>query len=124
MKIVNGKTLLSMPKGTVFCWYYEGIKEFGEMAVKQDSSTICFLYQEVVDVDCEHTGEYMDILKSSEEKGTEFKLNFTMPKKELVVDDRQLYAVFNKNDVIGLIGLLTENLTNAYGEQSCLTTQE
>jgi hypothetical protein len=116
MKIVNGKTLLSLPKGTVFCWYYEDIKEFGQMAVKQDSNTICFLYQEVVDVDCEHTGEYMDILKSSEEKGTEFKLNFTMPKKELVVDDGQLYAVFNKNDVLGLIGLLTENFVNAYGE--------
>jgi hypothetical protein len=115
MRIVNLDTFLAMPPGTVFCKYESC--NFDELMIKDESSpTKDFYYVSPTDeVDCSSCGERMGILESSEETGDSFPLHFNTVSRDGMYEAEQLFAVWERKDVVGLIGRLQQALQDGYG---------
>ena len=63
-----------------------------------------FLSQEIIDaVECESTDEYLYILDSAEDNGTSFSMDFDYPKRDGYLNEEQLFAIWEKEDVEKLI---------------------
>lgn len=103
MKIVDLKTFLSMPVGTVFCKYepcfMEPLHIKGENCGERD-----FFYQSIADaVDANDSGEFFELLDNSEKTGAEVRLDFNCQGRDGCFKDDQLFAVWHPNDVRALI---------------------
>ncbi len=115
MKIVDRKTFLAMPAGTLFSKYEPEV--FGELCIKDESMPEIndFIYQEIVNsIKCNGSFDMHLILNDAEKKGTSFQLDFDCTSRDGLFDSDQLFAVWEQNDVKALIDRLQEAL-NSYG---------
>lgn len=103
MKIVDRKTFIAMPANTLFSKYEPCF--FGELEIKGESiGEIDFYVQQIVDaVDANNTEELDEILFDAEENKTSFKMDFSCEGRDGLFDDNQLFAVWERDDVIALI---------------------
>ncbi|MFJ3487183.1 hypothetical protein ACIPL1_27755 [Pseudomonas sp. NPDC090202] len=115
MRIVNLPTFLSMAEGTVFSKYEP--QNFREPMVKAESlGDIDFRYTSLTDeVDCLDSDERMSILFAAEEAGTSFALHFNTLCRDGEFDPDQLFVVWAREDVEGLIVRLQQALADGYG---------
>jgi hypothetical protein len=118
MKIVNRKTFLAMPEGTVFAKYDPSI--IREPMVKFDTiesggKVIDFYYASLTDeVDCSGSFERDGIMDAAEHEGVPFALHFNTQCRDGLYDADQLFAVWDRDDVVGLIARLQLALTDGY----------
>lgn len=118
MRIVDRKTFLAMPVGTVFAKYDPSI--IREPMVKFDSSAfngelIDFYYASLTDeVDCSGSFERDGIMDAAEHEGVPFALHFNTQCRDGMYDADQLFAVWDRDDVVGLIARLQLALTDGY----------
>jgi hypothetical protein len=118
MRIVDRKTFLAMPAGTVFAKYDPSI--IREPMVKCDSipvrgELVDFRYVSLTDeVDSSGSDEMLDILDAGETKGTSFALHFNTEGRDGMFDADQLFAVWERDDVEGLIARLQLALADGY----------
>lgn len=122
MRIVDRKTFLAMPEGTVFSKYDPSI--IREPMVKCDyiesrGELIDFRYVSLTDeVDCSGSIERDAIMYAAEESGTPFALHFNTQCRDGMYDKNQLFAVWERADVEGLISRLGMALTEGYGAKA------
>ena len=109
MRIVNRQTFLDMPEGTVFAKYDSCIMR--ELMVKSDSipgELVDLRYMRLTDtVDCSGPSECNDILAAAEDEGAAFSLHFNTSYPDGMSDADQLFAVWERDDVEGVIALLS-----------------
>jgi len=119
MRIVDRQTFLAMPEGTVFAKYDPSI--IREPMVKCDSIAIRgelkdFRYVSLTDeVDCSDSQECIDIKEAAVLEGTSFALHFNTQNRDGLFDAGQLFAVWDRDDVEGLISRIQMALTDGYG---------
>lgn len=118
MRIVDRKTFLAMPVGTVFAKYDPSI--IREPMVKRDSTAVRdelvdFRYVSLTDqIDCSGTCEMLGILDYAEIEGRPFALHFNTENRDGLYDADQLFAVWGRDDVEGLISRLQSALAEGY----------
>ncbi|WP_395601175.1 hypothetical protein AB4P95_30150 (plasmid) [Pseudomonas sp. A1437] len=122
MRIVDRKTFLAMPEGTVFAKYDPSI--IREPMVKADSigsegKLIDFRYTSLTDeVDCSGSFERDGIMDLAEIEGAPFALHFNTLCRDGLFDADQLFAVWERDDIMGLITRLQQALADGYGSKS------
>ena len=110
MRIVDHKTFLAMPAGTVFSKYSPGA--FDSLAIKGETvGTIDFFVQEIESaVDADHSGDLYDKLEAAQHKGASLSMDFNCEGRDGLFEPEQLFAVWEKADVEGLIARLQQCL--------------
>lgn len=106
MKIVDRKTFLAMPEGTVYCPYEPSV--FGCLSIKSTSSANDFVYLDLsTAIRCTDSFDWSDKLDDSLENGTSLEMDFegSYARDGAYVED-ELYAVWEAADVQQLINLL------------------
>jgi len=100
---------MKMPEGTVFCKYEPCI--FGHLQIKTGNcgDIDFFALDELWDIDASGSDERNDILLDYK-LGEHIELRFDLDARDGLFDKDQLFAVFEKEDVKGMIKLLTECL--------------
>lgn len=117
MRIVDRKTFLSMPNGTVYCKFDPAI--FRDMAVKEGviGESSDFLYQDLTPAQFEGdrgSEDHFDTLLAMQESGKSAALEFNCTSRDGLFDADQLFAVFERQDVERLIACLQEALAEGY----------
>lgn len=109
MRIVDRKTFLAMPAGTVFAKYEPCV--FGEMLIKGESLPDDFCYQSIVDaIECTSDRDAMEALFQAEHTGMSIPMDFDCQGRDGCFDQDQLFAVFESADVVKLIERLRQAL--------------
>lgn len=105
MKIVDRKTFLAMPAGTVFCKFRPSL--FGDICIKE--STICdvdFFVQYLHDaVECSDSEEFFQRCDIAQ-RGVRVAMDFERGSRDGCYDKEQLFAVWDSKDVDALIARL------------------
>ena len=111
MKIVNRSDFLSLPVGTLFSKYKPCV--FGPLEIKGDNiGRNDFSAQQIADaVYASDSGEFADILFDAEENGSNFKMDLNCEGRDGLFDDDQLFAVWERDDVLSLIERLQRTIT-------------
>ena len=110
MKIVDRKTFMSLPAGTVFS-KYEPVSLFGTLCVKGDSLSSDFYYQDITGpVDASSAGECHEVMLAAEVSGESIPLDFHCECRDGLFDYQQMFAVWEATDVLGLIDRLHESM--------------
>lgn len=110
MKIVNRKTFLEMPPGTVYAKFEPCI--FGNLCIKDDSLSNDWFYQNIVDaIDVNDSGEFGDVLFRANDTGESIPMDFHCLGRDGFFDNDQLFAVFERKDIEALIERLKEAIT-------------
>lgn len=111
MKIVDRKAFLTLPAGTVFAKYEPCC--FENLLIKEKSLENDFFYTEIVDaIDCNGSDEFSRLLEEAESKGANLTMDFDNQGRDGCYDEKQLFAVFEKEDVEKLIKRLQETLAS------------
>jgi hypothetical protein len=113
MRIVDRKTFLAMPAGTVFSKYKPCI--FGDLCIKEDTlATDDFLVQQLVDpIECTGSSDLSFKLEGARLLGESLSMDFDCLGRDGCFDEEQLFAVWERADVEALIGRLQRSLDEA-----------
>ena len=104
MKIVNLETFRSLPNGTVFSKYTPCV--FSGLMIKVDTWDGDFLYQDLIEnIDCESSEDFVDKCDLAEAGGS-IGLDFYCNDRDGLHENDQLFAVYEENDLTGLINRL------------------
>jgi hypothetical protein len=110
MKIINRKQFLALPEGVLYAKFNPCI--FGDIAIKEESLSNDWYYQDLLELDVNDSGEWADTLFEGMEKGTSITMDFDCVSRDGLFDEEQLFAVFEKEDVISLIERLKKVAPN------------
>lgn len=116
MKIVDRKTFLAMPAGTVFSKYEPCF--FGELCIKGESlHTNDFLEQQIADsIECSGSQDFSDKLNDAAEFGGSLAMDFNCQGRDGCFEgDKVMFAVWERQDVCGLISRLRRALRDSQG---------
>lgn len=113
MRIVDRKTFLAMPSGTVFakfapCW-------FGDLHIKGDSlDSNDFIAEAITDAfDNNGSEQFADRCYEMKDKGASYPMTFDATMRDGLFDDDQLFAVWDRSDVTALIERLSRALADS-----------
>lgn len=105
MRIVDRKTFLGLPPGIVFNFYEPQI--FDGLHIKGISYDNDFRYIDLIgNVKAESLDEQHHILFEVAEQGSPFDLDFDDTDRDGMFNDNQLFAIYSRDDLVGLIGAL------------------
>jgi hypothetical protein len=109
MKIVNRKTFTSLPANTLYSKYEPCF--FGDLEIKGDTLDHCndYCVQRISDaIKCSGSEEFGNLLDDAERGGGSLAMDFDCESRDGLFEDDQLFAVWEKRDVIALIDRLKE----------------
>jgi hypothetical protein len=107
MKIINLKEFLKLPPGAVFMKYTPSI--FSDLMVKKETIGNDFIYEDIqTGIESDSSGDEMDILFEAEETGKSIKMTCNTSARDGCFEDDQLFAVYEDEDIKGLIFKLTQ----------------
>lgn len=111
MRIVDRKTFLGMPAGTVFSKYRPCV--FGDLHIKGSTvGTNDFQVQQIHDaIDCD--GDFSDILFAATESGQSISMDFDSLGRDGLFEEGVLFAVWERTDVLRLIDRLNRALKDS-----------
>ena len=107
MQIVNLKTFLELPPGTVYAKYQPSF--FGNLAIKGEtiSHGIDFWTVTIVDaLDCNDFSKFINLLDRSEKEGVHIAMDFDTMQRDGLFEKEQLFAVWHVEDLKQLISIL------------------
>ena len=108
MKIVNRTEFLQLPKGTLYSRYKPCYIE--DLQIKGDTWTNDWLYQDLIgNLACNDSNEYHDYLQEAENTDCSLGLDFNCLERDGLYDEEQMFAVYEKEDIQGLINALKEH---------------
>lgn len=97
-----------MPSGTVYAKFIPN-DSFGDLCVKYDTWSNDWIYQPLNDFDNYDTSEERyALIDEMREKGTSHSLLYDSSSRDGFFDEDQLFAIWEKEDVIKLASLLTK----------------
>jgi len=110
MNILNREKFLALPPGVLFCKYEPCV--FGPLCIKD---TNCdendFFYLDIANaVDVNSTEDFLDQMTEAKDKGVSVRTNFDCVSRDGLFDNDQLFAVWESEDVLGLIKKLMASL--------------
>jgi hypothetical protein len=109
VKIINLKEFRKMPAGTIFMKYEPCV--FGDLRSKGETWDRDFLYENITsDFDALDSGEMADKLFLCKKEGVSIVLDFDIGSRDGMFDDEQLFAVYERKDIINLIAKLNRCL--------------
>lgn len=109
MKIINRTQFLAMPAGTLFSKYAPCY--FEALLIKGESTANDFFYSEIADaIESVSSCDFIEQLFHAELDGVSLKMDFDTLGRDGLYDDGQLFAVWERPDVEGLIKKLQETL--------------
>lgn len=112
MRIVDRKTFLAMPAGTLFAKFDPHV--FGELQIKADTCGNDFVCNGLMPYwweDCQDSGDALSIIDRMMEGESSPPLDYDSYGRDGLFDADQLFAVFEPADVRALMTHLTEMLT-------------
>ena len=110
MRIVDRKTFLTLPSGTVYQKYEPCI--FSGLAIKRDSLENDWFLTSLDDASFQNewdSGDHFDLCAVAE-SGENVPLDYDIEQRDGCFDDSDLFAVWTKDDVRGFISLLQATL--------------
>lgn len=121
MRIVDRVTFLAMPKGTVYAYYKPCV--FDDLCIKDDTLPTGgvgtfgdWFYQQIADsVDSTGSLDFFDQLDASEKIGSSLRMDFDCLSRNGLFAAEQLFAVWEPQDVRGLIHRLQRALADVEG---------
>lgn len=97
MKIVDRKTFLALPPGTIFC---KGVPwAFDSLSIKDDSLENDWLYLNLAWPSASDSGQAMGILERSLETGASFACEDAIG-RDGCFDDKEVFMIFEKADLV------------------------
>lgn len=104
MRIVNKKTFLELPAGTIYC-KYGSIGCFGDLAIKEESLGKDWYYIDLINgwEGCENTEEFFDLMRKAEAGKEHFRNDLHTQSRDGLYEDGQLFAVYDRRDILQLI---------------------
>ncbi len=114
MRIVNRDTFIALPSGTVFSKYEPCC--FGAVKIKGASMVFDgggndFADQAINDaIECDSSEDFMAKLEDSRQTGKSLAMDFDFQGRDGCYEDDQLFAAWEKKDVVALIERLKETL--------------
>lgn len=106
MKIVDLKTFRALPEGTLYSKYKP--ISFDGLMIKGETWESDFLYQDLVgNLDAESSEKFHKQCEKAE-AGISVSLDFHVMGRDGLFDEDQLFAVYEKDDLAGLIARLKE----------------
>lgn len=109
MRIIDRKTFMRMPKGTLFSKYLPA--HFGELCIKTYNIHNDFAFQVIADaIDCESDAEFVELCVKAQTENTSLAMDFESDRGDGLYKENQLFAVWEYSDVNGLIRHLTNTL--------------
>ena len=113
MKIVNLEKFRSLPEGTVFMKYEPCV--FGDLSVKGETWQHDWLYSNITyNIDCVSSDDFSNKLDDAENNGASLQMDFDCFSRDGCFDRDQLFAVYEKDDIDGLIERLIKCKIQAY----------
>ena len=115
MKIIDLAEFRKLKPGTIFMKYEPCI--FGDLGVKQDTlGERDFLYESITcELDYDSSDAMLDALTSAGvDSEVSLPMDFDATSRDGMFDDNQLFAIYEKQDVVGLIEKLRTCLASAY----------
>ena len=108
MKIVNLETFRKLPDGTLFMKYEPC--NFGDLRVKVETLDSDFLFESITDeIEASGSNELFDKLFAAEKDSTmSLKMDFDATDRDGLYEADQLFAVYEKDDICGLIDKLNK----------------
>ncbi len=108
MKIVDRKTFLACPPGTVYARYEPCI--FGALEIKgENCGDDDWFYQELVgSIYCDNSTDFAMKLEDAIEKGESFKMDFDIESRDGCYNEDEIFAVWEDDDVRQLESRLAE----------------
>lgn len=99
MRVVNRKTFLMLPPGTIYCkgvcWAFDGI------CIKDDSLENDWIYLDMAWPSAHDTGEAVDLLETSLKTGSSFPCEDAFG-RDGCFQDEAVFLVFEKDDLLAL----------------------
>lgn len=118
MKIVNFKEFLKLPDNTLFCEMdKECVFDFSSLSIK--GSTISardFFYKPLFTVDAQSDVDHAEMFFTAmvevdaRKESNPIPLDFDCGRRDGMFDEDRLYAVFNKDEIRGVIASLQDCL--------------
>lgn len=112
MKIVNLQQFLSLPENVLYAKFDGETFSFREISIKGKTLTSDWWYQDLLEVSGNSSDEIDNTLSDAVEKGTSFSLDLDCVSRDGLYEDKQLFAVFEKEDVVSLITRFEKTITN------------
>ena len=107
MRIVDRKTFLSLPGNTLFSTYDPQV--FGPLEIKGESLSNDYYVQDIASaVESISDQDECDILDDALLTGRPFRMDFHCEGRDGCFNDKELYAVWENDDVLSLISRLQE----------------
>jgi len=105
MRIVNRTEFLKLPENTVFSKYKPC--SFDGLRIKGETNGNDFTYQNIVSAIAESaTDQFVDIILKKDNTGENMPMDFNCMGRDGLYEEDQLFAVWDDDDVNGLIGRL------------------
>jgi len=105
MRILNREEFFKLPEGTVYS-EYDPLDFYG-LFIKGEQLQSDYVELELIgNLDYQDSDEYSETLEKARETGNSFKLDFESYDRNGMYSDDQLYAVYEKEDIEGLINVL------------------
>ncbi len=110
MKIVDLQTFKAMPEGTVFMKFEPCI--FGDLCVKAETMERDFVAASLTDgIDASDSGEMADkLFAAMKDPDLSISMDFEAYSRDGMFEDDQMFAVYEKADIEGLVKKLSECL--------------
>jgi hypothetical protein len=112
MKILNLQQFLMLPENILYTKFDNGSFKFSDIAIKDKSLKEDWWFQDLMEIEAYSTGEIYSALSNSVNKGTSFSLDLDYVSRDGLYEEEQLFAVFEKDDVISLIERFKVTLDN------------
>ena len=114
MKIVDRKTFLGLPAGTLFAKYEPCV--FGDLEIKHDSLENDYVTSGPLAsrVMSDGSNDFFDKLQWAQLSGESLPMDFGDTIRDGLFEENQLFAVYEDRDVIELIERLYEARRTAY----------
>lgn len=112
MRIINLKMFLELPAGTLYMKFEPNV--FGPLLIKGGSimEGEDFLYQQLEEIDADDGIIADRMLEDSEKNDASFNLDLDCQGRDGLYHKDQLYAIYERKDVIQLIERLNAALKN------------
>ncbi len=107
MRVVKREDFLKLPKGTVYTDYKPHV--FGCLCIKGESLKNDW-WEQIIVGSLDHESDYLPDIFEALKLGKDVPVELHMESRDACFDDKQLYAVWSKEDVLKLISRLQETL--------------
>lgn len=114
MKIINLEQFKKMPTGTIFTKYKPCTFSGLMVLTGHSETTIDFYYVSLIEnIDSDDPGDFVNKCEEMQ-KGISHKLDFECTAKDGMFSENQLFAIYEKQDVIDFIYKLTDSLIGCF----------